>query len=99
MPLDKKVKKAYTVIVHTFDDWRITMETPRREENPTPKTWWTAWARMGTLNTALVSVLAADKEEADREVEAQLKMNPGRLAYFQRWERDGRIVTEQEVTQ
>lgn len=49
---------------------------------------------MGMLNTALVSVLAADKEEADREVEAQLKMNPGRLPYFQRWERDGRIVTE-----
>lgn len=38
-------------------------QIPQLETNPAAKTTWTAWARMGSLQTAIVSVLATDEAE------------------------------------
>lgn len=46
---------------------------------------------------SITSVIAKDKEAAQKEIERQLQLNPSRIPYYKRWVAAGRPVEEKEI--
>lgn len=62
------------------------------------KFWWTAFSPAGAngeYRDSIITVLASDREDAERTVEAELS-KPGRGAHLIRWINSGRQLARKE---